>query len=188
MDLDLAPDDELIARAAAGDGDAFAAFYRRHLSSIVGLLLRSTGDRELTADLTAEVFAAALLACPRYRPGEAPALSWLCGIASNKLAESWRQRRVEAGARRRLQVEPQVLVDEDLDRVDELASSEAGREKLHQALALLPEDERDALVARIVEERGYPEIAAEMQCSEMVVRKRVSRGLGKLRNLVKEAP
>jgi RNA polymerase sigma-70 factor (ECF subfamily) len=48
----------------------------------------------------------------------------------------------------------------------------------------LPEDECDAVKARVVDEREYAEIAAEMRCSELVVRKRVSRGLGRLREQV----
>src|ERR1700760_2307011 len=65
-------DDDLLARFAAGDAEAFVAFYRRHLTAVLGFFLRRTGNAELTADLTAEVFAAALLAAERYRPGERP--------------------------------------------------------------------------------------------------------------------
>ena len=46
---------------------------------------------------------------------------------------------------------------------------------------LLPQHERDAIKARVVDERGYAEIATDMRCSELVVRKRVSRGLARLR-------
>jgi RNA polymerase sigma factor (sigma-70 family) len=45
----------------------------------------------------------------------------------------------------------------------------------------LPSDERHAVNARVVHERSYTDIAEELQCSELVVRKRVSRGLGRLR-------
>ena len=50
----------------------------------------------------------------------------------------------------------------------------------------LPEDERDAVELRVVHEREYAEIAAELRCSELVVRKRVSRGLARLREQLKE--
>jgi DNA-directed RNA polymerase specialized sigma24 family protein len=50
----------------------------------------------------------------------------------------------------------------------------------------LPSDQRHAVKARIVDERGYGEIAGELGCSELVVRKRVSRGLAWLRRQVKE--
>jgi DNA-directed RNA polymerase specialized sigma24 family protein len=49
----------------------------------------------------------------------------------------------------------------------------------------LPNDERDAVTARVIDERAYSEIAVGMRCSELVVRKRVSRGLGRLRAQVR---
>ena len=48
-------------------------------------------------------------------------------------------------------------------------------------LAELPVDERAAVHARVIEERPYGDIARALGCSEMVVRKRVSRGLARLR-------
>jgi RNA polymerase sigma factor (sigma-70 family) len=48
-------------------------------------------------------------------------------------------------------------------------------------VAGLPADERHAIEARVVHERSYSDIAAQLHCSEMVVRKRVSRGLGQVR-------
>jgi RNA polymerase sigma-70 factor (ECF subfamily) len=54
------------------------------------------------------------------------------------------------------------------------------------ALAQLPARQRDAIRARILEERPYDEIADELQCSELVVRKTVSRGLRALRSTVEQ--
>jgi RNA polymerase sigma factor (sigma-70 family) len=177
---------ELLSRFVAGDARAFVAFYRLNLPAVVAFFLRRTGDREVTADLTAEVFAAALIAAPRYEPDRRPALAWLHGIASHKLADSRRRGRVEDAARRRLALEPLALTDAALDRVEELASAEAHRDALEAAVATLPVEQREAVLARVVEERSYPEIAAEMACSEMVVRQRVSRGLKALRSRLEE--
>jgi RNA polymerase sigma-70 factor (ECF subfamily) len=177
---------ELLSRFVAGDSRAFVAFYRLNLPAVVAFFLRRTGDREVTADLTAEVFAAALIAAPRYEPDRRPALAWLHGIAAHKLADSRRRGRVEDEARRRLALEPLVLTDETLDRVDELAGAEAGRDALDAAVASLPVEQREAVLARVVGERSYSEMAAEMACSEMVVRQRVSRGLKALRSRLEE--
>ena len=54
-----------------------------------------------------------------------------------------------------------------------------------QALAGLPADQREAVLARIVDERDYGEIAADLR-SESVARKRVSRGLARLRDQLGE--
>lgn len=172
-------DAELIAATARGDADAFAALYRRHLPRVLAFALRATGDRELAADLAGEVFAAALAASRRYRPEHESAAPWLLGIAHNKLRESRRRGRIENAARRRLGFATLELDDGDLERVDELAALEDG--PALAAVESLPGAERDAIRARIVDERGYAEIAAELRCSESVVRQRVSRGLARAR-------
>jgi RNA polymerase sigma-70 factor (ECF subfamily) len=178
----MADDDALLMRFKAGDGDAFVAFYRRHVAAIVGFFLRRTGDPELTADLTAEVFAAALLAAGRYRPGERPALAWLYGIAAHKLADSRRRGRVEDRARQRLSLEPLALDDDGIERVHELANGAEDETPLRHAIDALPAAQRDAVLARVVAERPYAQIAASMDCSELLVRQRVSRGLRALRS------
>ena len=176
-------DGELLARSRGGDGDAFAVFYRRHLPGVIRYLLSQTRDREVTADLAAEVFAAVFLNAHRFRDRDGgSAAPWVRGIAQNKLRESLRRGRVADRARRRLGIEPEALHDTDLERVDELASG-AG------VLALvddLPDGQRAAVHARVVEERDYAEIADELQCSPMVVRQNVSRGLARLRQQMEE--
>lgn len=167
-------DEELLAAICRRDGDAFTAFYRRHLPRVVAYLIRETRDHELAADLTAEVFAAALVGARQYKPKHDSAFPWLLGIARNTLAASRRRGRVEARARRRLRYEPITFDELDVDRTDEL-------------LASLPATEREAVRARIVEDRAYASIAAELRCSELVVRKRVSRGLARLRKEWKES-
>lgn len=169
----MGSDRELLQAIACCDGEAFAVFYRRHLPRVVAYLLAETRDRELAADLAAEVFAAALVGARRYKAVHESALPWLLGIARNTVGASRRRGRVEARARRRLGFEPVMFEESDIDRTDEL-------------LASLPAPERDAVRARVVDERTYASIAAEMRCSELVVRKRVSRGLARLRKELKE--
>lgn len=173
-------DQRLLARAQRGDDAAFAVFYRRHLPAVVGYHRRRTGRPELAFDLAAETFAALVVGLPDYDPQRGPAVAWLFGIAHHKLLESLRRGRVEADARRRLAREPIVLEDAALQRIDELASRSTEQE-LADALADLPPEQRDPLLARVVDERPYAEVAAQLRCSEAVVRQRVHRGLRRLR-------
>jgi RNA polymerase sigma factor (sigma-70 family) len=176
-------DGQLLGATRHGDGAAYSSFYRRYLPAVIGFLLRETRDRGLTTDLAAEVFAAALASARRFRPrGDGSAWPWLHGISVNKLRESCRRGRVEDRARRKLALDPEALDDSDLARVDELASG-------HGLMAMvdeLPHSQRQAIRARIVEERDYAEIASELRCSEMVIRQRVSRGLSRLKEQLKE--
>jgi RNA polymerase sigma-70 factor (ECF subfamily) len=176
-------DDDLLRRIAQGDDAAFSKFYRSHLDAIVAFFRRRVGDSELAFDLTAETFAAVIVSAASYK-GDAPPLAWLYGIARNKLRESLRRGRVEDAARRRLGMEPITLHDTDLERVEDRAT--AGGSDLSRQLAALPALTRDALLARLVEELEYEEIAARLGCSEQVVRQRVHRGLTRLRAGMKE--
>lgn len=145
---------------------------------VVGWCARRT-DPERAADLTAEVFAAVLIGAARYEATHDSAASWLFGIARNVLGHSVRRGQVDARARERLGASPLAVEDDDLARVLELIDDQAS--SVTGLLAGLPADERLAVHARVIEERGYGEIARSLGCSEMVVRKRVSRGLARLR-------
>lgn len=70
------------------------------------------------------------------------------------------------------------LTDDDIDRVEELASRD---EEILDLLAELSDEQREAVFSRIVKERSYTEVAGELGCSEAVARQRVSRGLRALR-------
>lgn len=180
MSVDARSHDDatLLAASAAGDRRSFAIFYGRHLAAVVGFLVRETADRELSGDLAAEVFAAALLAAGRYRPEHPTALPWLCGIARNKVSETRRRGRAEDRARRRLGIPVEALEDSDLARVDELAGREGG---VLDLLEELPSVQRQALCERVIEERDYADIARRSGSSEVAVRQRVSRALLRLR-------
>ena len=168
----------MLAAIARCDDRAFSAFYRRHLGMVVGWCARRT-DPDLAADLTAEVFAAVLIAAARYQPTHETATAWLVGIARNVLGHSVRRGQVDARARLRLGAAALTVADDDLARVLELADDQ--RASARALLAGLPHDERLAVRARVIEERDYGEIARSLGCSELVIRKRVSRGLARLR-------
>jgi RNA polymerase sigma factor (sigma-70 family) len=177
---DRAPDEELLG-AARREPAAFGAFYRRYEERVLRYFLSRVGDAEVAADLAAETFAAALVSAPRFRRRRPePAVAWLFGIARNTLAMSRRRGRVEARARRRLGMPELVLTDEVVERIERIGG---------EALELvdgLPPDQREAVRARVVDERDYADIAKDLRCSEAVVRKRVSRGLAAMKERMEE--
>jgi RNA polymerase sigma factor (sigma-70 family) len=174
---DARTDEELLA-AVRREPEAFGVFYRRHVSGLLGYFLRRTRQAELAADLTAETFAAALDGLRRFDARRGPAVAWLYGIARRQLGTAMRRGAVEVRARRRLGMAALDLTDEALERI------EAQADVAIAALDHLPADQRDAVRARIVDERDYADIATTTRTSEAVVRKRVSRGLAGLRSRI----
>jgi RNA polymerase sigma factor (sigma-70 family) len=179
-----ASDGELLALTLE-DPDAFGAFYDRFEIDVLGFFWRATRRADLAADLTAEVFAAALSSAAGFRPQLGTARAWLFGIARHELADAWQRGRVEDRARRRLGLEPLVLSDEALERIDELGSRESPRAL--RLLEDLPSDQRMAVKGRVLDERDYAELALSLSCSQSVVRQRVSRGLRSLRKRLEQA-
>ena len=74
-------------------------------------------------------------------------------------------------------MQPIQLDEEAIEILEKIASAPA-----LELLETLPAGQREAIQAHYLDERGYPEIAEELHCSESVVRKRVSRGLAALRS------
>lgn len=172
-------DRELLARTRAGDAEAFGLFYRRSRNDVLGFLSRRVPSPEIAADVMCETFAKALVAVHR-RDRELPdvPVGWLLTIARNELIDAIRRGRVADDTRRRLAMEPLELSDGDLTAVEDAA---ADADVLQRLADVLPGDQLEALAARVLDGRGYPEIAQELQTSESVVRKRVSRALAQLR-------
>lgn len=170
-----ASDTELLAACRDGE-EPFAEFYRRHERLVAGWLVRRCPRADMAPDLVAEVFAAAYLAAPRFRAGPEPAVAWLLGIARNKLLGSLRRDRVEASARRRLEIEPIELSEESTAAMRELAALDPV-----ELLATLPPEQREAVEARVLDDLDYRQVAQRLQITPAAARQRVSRGLSSLR-------
>jgi RNA polymerase sigma factor (sigma-70 family) len=166
-------DEELLR---SQDPEAFGVFYDRHVKTLLGYFARRTGNPEVAADLTAETFASAIVAKHRFKPGGSPAVAWLYTIAGRRLADYHRHGQVERRMRRSLEMERRPVSVEDVAVIGLLAEDATGT-----LLADLPADQRDAVVAHVVDDRGYPELAGELHTSEAAVRQRVSRGLATIR-------
>ena len=172
------PDAELL-RAMSSDVDAFEELYRRYEVVVATFLVRQSRDPELAADLTTETFAAALLGSASFRD-EGAVAGWLLGIARNALLESWRRGGAERRARDRLEIEVSCS-DPSYERVDALIDADAARPRLEGALARLPAEQREAITAYVLDDRSYAEVAERFGIPQSTVRKRVSRGLARLR-------
>jgi len=176
----MRPDDrELLRLARDGDAEAFGRFFRAYNGVVLAFLRRRITGPEIAADLMCETFAKALVVVHDHSRELPPApVAWLLTIARYELIDSVRRGRVADSTRRRLGLERVELADSDIAAVEDAAADEA---LLAQVRAALPADQFQALSARVIDGRGYADIAGELECSESVVRKRVSRAVARLR-------
>jgi RNA polymerase sigma-70 factor (ECF subfamily) len=138
--------DETLLRS--GDLEDFGRFYDRYVRPLLAFFQRRTGDPETAADLTAETFAAAMIARERYRPQTASAAAWLFAIAQHKLTDYRRRGAAEDRMRARLGMHAVAVGAEDAEMIRWLGDDVAA-----EMVESLPADQRDAIRAHVLEDR-----------------------------------
>jgi RNA polymerase sigma factor (sigma-70 family) len=163
---------------SAEDAEAFQEFYAANVQRVVAFFAHRTLNTDVACDLAAETFAVALQRRRQFRGGtDAEAEAWLFAIARSQLSHYWRRGIAERRALAQVRADPPSLAQPELDRIEELAGVLELRRRVRRAIAELNALQAYAVTQRIVEERGYAELAQELGVSQDVVRARVSRGL-----------
>jgi RNA polymerase sigma-70 factor (ECF subfamily) len=176
---DARSDAVLIARAA-NEPELFGILFDRHFATIHRYL-----ERRICVDgaeeQAGEVFRIAFEQRRRFRPLHESALPWLYGLATNLLLKRWRGERRHLRALARLDVERS---DAALEGIDERIDARTSRAALLDALASLPQRDRDVVVLIAWEELSYDEAAAALDVPVGTVRSRLNRARRTLRELL----
>lgn len=162
------------------DPELFEAFYREHVEDVQRFVARRVGERERAADLTAEIFLAAIDSAKRYQPRRGAPRAWLFGIARTLLASERRQRGRELAGRSRLR--GASLLDEgDSAEMDARIDAGAQSRRLYEAMDRLSETERAVLELVALDELTLAEAAAAAGVRPVTARVRLHRARRKLR-------
>ncbi len=97
----------------AHDPEALESFYREHVEAVGRFVARRVDDPHTAADLTAEVFLAAIASAPGYRPDRGAPVAWLFGVARNVVSAEHRRASRERAANARIQGR-RLLDDDDI--------------------------------------------------------------------------
>jgi RNA polymerase sigma-70 factor, ECF subfamily len=166
---------ELIARARAGDHDAYRKLVLEHANVAFRAAYAITGSAADAEDAAQEGFVKAYQALGRFRIG-APFRPWLLKIVANEARSRRRasRRRERLAERLASMPEPVSTVENDVIASEELRSLVAAVERLK------PND-RLAIVARIVLGLSEKETASVLGVHRATAKMRVSRALRRLR-------
>lgn len=159
--------------------EAVAKSARAYGPSIGRLCMAFTGSQAEAEELVQETLMAAFDAFPTYR-GEGSVKSFLYGIARRMCARNV-ERRVRRDARLKL-----VQDDGTAPDAGELALLKQRAERARKALDELRPTEREALLLRFEGDLAFREVASACGCDEPAARKRVSRAIARMRELLKE--
>ncbi|HVT49250.1 MAG TPA: sigma-70 family RNA polymerase sigma factor [Vicinamibacterales bacterium] len=176
-------DEELVARATAGDLESFNQLVARWERPIHALAYRTLGRDEDARDVVQEAFLRAYRGLRGFK-GEAKFSSWLYRITLN-LCRDWVRRE-----RRAALVQPPEgtdavdLADEraaPTESVEELVARREMSKAVSRAMAELPEEQRHAILLKEYHGLTFQEIADMLGCPLSTVKTRLYQGLSVLR-------
>jgi RNA polymerase sigma factor (sigma-70 family) len=182
-----ATDEELMARYAHGEVEAFETLYRRHEMRTWRYLLRTLGNRATADELMQDVWFAVAREAPRYRP-TAKFTTWLFTIAHNRMIDWMRTNRSQASLETLGQEAGAVVVELGTEPLGPLAVAVAEEQAgaLAAALAELPPEQRQAFLMQIEGELSVEEIASITGSSFETTKSRLRYARAKLRDSLKE--
>ena len=173
MDKGL-PSEDLMARIAKGDDDAFEILVNRHQTSVLNLIYRFIGDRTQAKDLAQEVFIRVWQAARGYEP-KAKFTTWLYRITANLCFNELKSARRKKWFPFHQSSDDQsgntieeTLSDSEPSAEDLLLEKERSRQ-ISDALQSLPDNQRMALVLKRYDDLSYEEIARILNCSVSAV-------------------
>jgi RNA polymerase sigma-70 factor (ECF subfamily) len=178
----------ILARVRDGDREALAIFFDGCFDLVYGLAFRLLGNRQAAEDVTQEVFLRVHRAAPTLATDRDPR-PWLRTITANLCRDHWRSfgTRIE---RHSVDLDdadspaPQLAADTPAADAGLLAAEREAR--VQAALMVLPEDLREVVVLRDYEGLDHQTIAEIVGASHAAVRKRYSRALSRLGELLQD--
>jgi RNA polymerase sigma-70 factor (ECF subfamily) len=188
MNRELSSED-LMARIARGDDDAFEILVNRHQTSVLNLIYRFIGDRMQAKDLAQEVFLRIWQAAGGYQP-KAKFTTWIYRITANLCFNELRSaRRKKWFSFNRFDEDgehtfEETLTDSAPSAEDLLLSKERSRQ-ISDALQGLPENQRMALILKRYDDLSYQEIAQIIGCSVSAVESLLARAKRSLQKKLK---
>ncbi len=180
-------DSTVVARAAAGDDEALREIVHVASPYVQRQLLRYPLSDDDRRDLHQATLMQVLRRLGSFR-GASSFSTWLFRVTANEALMLMRsQRRLRA---RIALGDLESVIDaraNDTDEPDAQLASHQTRSRVASALAELPDDYRDVVVAHYHEELGLQEIASQLHITESAVRSRLHRARARLRTLLEAA-
>ena len=169
------------------DPTTFAAVYDQHSRGVYGAALRILGDSARAQDVAQDVFLRVWRNPQRFDARRGELGSYLRLMARSRALDLWRESQAAGRARDRLE----VVVAQDAPRTDERPSAVAEREEeravVREALRVLPEAQREALVLAYWGGLTADQIAKRSGVPLGTAKSRIRLGLAKLRSEIESA-
>lgn len=174
---------EMHGRLMAGEEAAWHDFVSEYEGRMYGYLYRLEGNSEDALDLTQEVFYRAWRFISTFRSGER-VLPWLYQVARNTQIESHRRKQHQRFSLEEAREDVGFEVTSAARSPVQAAESQQAQDRVQRALMRLPDEYREAVVLRFVEDLPYEEIARIQGVATGTAKSRVFRAKEQLAELL----
>ena len=171
-------DRTLLERIRRGDTDGAAELFERYAPALLRFSDRLLSDRPAAEEVTQEVFVKVISKAHQY-DGRAEVASWLFAIAANACRD--RRRRERRAIVVPLEVVPEPSDSQKRGGIEGRMLERERRDAVRRALALLSEEQREALVLARYHGLPYVEIARVLGISVGAVKTRIFRAVETLK-------
>jgi RNA polymerase sigma factor (sigma-70 family) len=169
------------------DRETFTRLYRENVEGIQRYLARRVGDPFLAADLTAEVFLAAIESAASFDAKRGTPRAWLFGIAKTVVAAEARRNRRDQDIVRR--ISGRALVNDcDLARMNERIDAARFSDTLDRALDRLAPAEREIFELVAFDELSVADAARVAKIRPTAARVRLHRARNRLKGELANTP
>jgi RNA polymerase sigma-70 factor (ECF subfamily) len=170
-------DENVLARAAQGDTEAFSVLYNRYVERIYSYIYYRTGNTLDAEDLTSRVFHRAIGHISTYTDRGVPFSAWLYRIAHNLVA-NWHR---DNSRRNEVPLDDHLELPQRGDHPEAALVKTQELEKLLSAIRNLPDDRQQIVILKFTQQMTNAEIAVIMARSEGAIKSLYHRTLLELR-------
>jgi RNA polymerase sigma-70 factor (ECF subfamily) len=178
MGLAEETDEQLMARYVSGEHEAFHELFRRHGPTLLGMMRRHVRSGDEANDLLQQTFLHLHRARNDFRAGSM-LKPWLFTIGMNCIREHFRRR----GRRKEGPLEPveEAKLVAEVVSLEDLEEAKLRRDRVRNALAQLPDNQREVIEMHWFQGRPFEEVARIVGASLSAVKVRAHRGYTRLR-------
>ncbi len=181
MDYSKLDDEILIRFMHRKDSGALSALYDRYAGLVFSLAFNMVGDRLTAEEITQDVFLNAWNGAGSYRSGRAQVNTWLTSIARHRSIDVLRRWGSRAEQHAVSWAQPELESIQSEDEPQEEVALRLEQEKVRQAVAQLPEAQRETLALAYFKGYTHQQIADALHEPLGTVKTRIRLAMQKLR-------
>nr|WP_245861626.1 sigma-70 family RNA polymerase sigma factor [Compostimonas suwonensis] len=171
--------DELLARVARGDQQAFSELYDRSAPRLLGLVKRVLVDHAQSEEVAQEVFLEIWKTAARFDPGRGKALSWMLTMAHRRAIDRVRSSQADHDRDEKIGIRD---IEPEYDVVSESVEIRMEHERVKKAMTQLTERQREAITLAYYGGYTQTEVAQILSIPVGTAKTRLRDGMMRLRD------